>query len=180
MTGLLAGLCAAAAGGAYGYSEARRPLPDFGPIKCPGSDMTCIPRLDAVRVIGALKAQGHSCTRSADRWQCELQVGTNTYTFALESVGGQVHTYSARVTTGPTAPAAKRIKPSKAVTAYLLWVAQLPYAHDTEFAARIRAWLIHQVDGGGKTEANVGDYGYEFDALQPNQIDLKVEAVVPE
>lgn len=182
LTGLLVGIFAATATGAYGYYDAKRQLPDFGPTRCVGSEMTCIPRLKAAVVIGVLKAQGHSCRRSYDRWECALQVGTTKYTFALESVGGQVRSYSAQVSTGPRAiaSAAEPIKPSKAAMRYLLWSAQLPYGYDSEFAAQIRNWLVRQVDSGGKTLANVGDYGYELDASQSNQIDLKVEAAVPE
>jgi hypothetical protein len=173
-------LCGGGAGTAYGYHEAHKVLPDYGPVKCVDSEMTCIPRLQAARVVAALKAQGHSCSKSFDRWECALQVGVTKYTFALDSVGGQVHKYSARANTGPTAAAAAPIKPSKAVRAYLQWSAQLPYAHDPQFAAQIRTWLDHQIDTGGKTEANVGHYGFEFDTSQPNEVDLTVEAVAPE
>ena len=48
----------------------------------PGSQMTCIPRLRADRVVGALKAHGHTCTAYEDRRDCSLLVGVTKYSFS--------------------------------------------------------------------------------------------------
>jgi hypothetical protein len=170
---LLVGLCCCAAGGFGGYVWADRETPDFGPSSCGDSAHDCIPRLDAATVIGALRAQGHECRESAGRWTCGLQIGVTEYSLSLQAISGQVHSYSARVSTSVDGP------PSKEALSYLSWLAQLPYAHDPVFAGRIDSWLIRQIEKGGRTAASVGGYGYELKARDEKVIDLAVGTAVP-
>lgn len=170
---LLVGMFACAAGGLGGYTVANRDTPDFGPLPCKGSAHLCIPELEAASVIRTLKKQGHECNRTLDRWSCVLQIGVTEYALSLQVIGGQVHRYSARVSTSVDGP------PGKTSIAYLSWLAQLPYAYDPAFAQRIRTWVGRQIEKGGTTHAAVGGYGYRVDADDEQVIDFEVRTVVP-
>ncbi|MEQ4209111.1 hypothetical protein ABN028_14600 [Actinopolymorpha sp. B17G11] len=178
-TTVLAGLFAFTAGGIGGYVAASRLTPQFGPTHCVGSAKACIPELDAASVIGTLKAQGHTCTKSADNRNCVLQIGLTQYAFTLEMVGGQIRTYSAQVSTViDGAPSSEATQPGKAAISYLEWSAHLPYAHEPEFEAQINTWLHRQVKTRATAVADVGGYRYEIDATAGNIVDLDVDAVI--
>jgi hypothetical protein len=127
-----------------------------------------------------LKAQGHTCTKSADNRNCVLQIGLTQYAFTLQMVGGQVHTYSAQVSTViDGVPSSDATQLSKAAISYLEWSAQLPYAHEPEFAAQVNRWLHQQVGARATAVADVGKYRYGIDATAGNIVDLDVDAVTP-
>jgi hypothetical protein len=179
VTAILLGGFAFTAGGIGGYAAASWLTPQFGPTPCVGSAKACIPDLEAASVISALKAQGHTCTKSADNRNCVLQIGLTQYAFTLQMVGGQVHTYSAQVSTViDGAPSSEVARPSKSAMTYLEWSARLPYAHEPEFGAEIDSWLHRQVDTRARTVADVGGYRYEIDATAGNIVDLDVDAVI--
>ncbi|WP_020576191.1 hypothetical protein [Actinopolymorpha alba] len=181
MIALLVGLFAFVAGGIASYAVASDATPTIGPMPCEDSARPCVPRLEAAIVIGALKAQGHTCTESSGRWSCLLAIGVTQYTFSLEETGGQIHKYSARVSNADLGPSSDTsTSQSKAAMSYLSWSAQLTYSHDPEFSAEIREWLSKQAGSQGKTVADVGGYEYTVDATDELIIDLNVEPVVPE
>lgn len=129
----------------------------------------CIPRLDAVTVVEALKGQGHTCKQDYNHWNCELRVGQTGFKASLQISGELIARIDAEVRNlgGDSV--------SPAGMAYLNWFAIMPYARDSATMAQIEDWLRQQVEGVEDSEATIGDYQYRLTNPDPESVALLIE-----
>jgi hypothetical protein len=167
LTGLALGLVAAIAAGAGGYAAVRGSQSAEGPVDCGGVNR-CIPVLKPATVFDALKSQGHECTQDGVTWTCRLLIGVKRFEASFSVIRGLINSYDATI----SAPGG--VVGGERATAYLVWLASLPYGNDPVLLGQIRTWVTEQVDAGKRTEVRIGDYSYEMDTSRKDIIRFDV------
>lgn len=152
--------------GAVGYLSVGNQQAAKGTVRC--GNNRCIPSLPAQSVVDALRGKGHDCTQDLGAWNCKLKVGETEYTALVHPQGELISELSATV----RSPDGRPVTPSK--MAFLLWVATLPYGHDSVLTADIEAWITQRVQGGENAAAIIGGYSYQLDAELTRNLSLRV------
>jgi hypothetical protein len=158
----------AAAGGAT-YAVVSGQQKAYGTARC--AKVRCIPSLPAESVMDALRRKGHDCNGQSGRsWACELRIGETWYTTTAGIVDGLIGDITGTIVYPQDSP----ITPTR--SAYLVWLATLPYGNDPVITADITAWITKHMRTGEDANATIGGYVYAISADPSRGLTLTVRA----
>jgi hypothetical protein len=167
LSAIAAAIGLAAAGGAT-YAVVSGQQKAYGTARC--AKVRCIPSLPPESVMDALRGKGHHCRQSGGSWICELHIGETWYTTTAGVVDGLIGDITGTIVYPQDSP----ISPAR--SAYLVWLATLPYGNDPVVTADITAWITKHMRVGENASATIGGYFYAISADRDRGLTLTVRA----